>query len=182
MGYTTRFDGHIKFSRQLTLDEKNQLDDIAEDRHDEAGAPSTYCQWVTDKHGYYLEWDGNEKFYAYVEWLEWLIENKFKKWGVVLNGSLKWQGEDNEDIGIITVKDNVVKAQEATITYDEDKIKRLRELFKPQLEWYKKYSAKEAAGEVDESYIYDMAREEFTHAPFHTLLDILAEESVERDE
>lgn len=182
MGYTTSFDGHIKFSRQLTLNEKNELDYIANESRDEDGMPNSYCQWVTDKHGYYLEWDGNEKFYSYIEWLEWLIENKFKKWGITLNGSMNWQGEEAEDIGRITVKDNIVTAQEATITYDEDKITRLRKLFKPQLEWYKKYKAKEEAGEVDESYIYDMAYEEFHHAPFHTLLDILAEESVERDE
>lgn len=182
MGYTTTFDGHFKFSRQLTLDEKNEIDRIHDDRHQNEGTPSTYCQWVADKQGYYLQWDGGEKFYEYTEWLEWLIENKFNKWNIVLNGRAKWNGEEHDDIGILVVKDNVVTANKAIVTYDEDKIRKLRKLFAKQLEWYEKYTIQEESGEVDGSYIYDMAYEEFHNAPFHTLLEILSTESVERDE
>jgi len=182
MGYTTTFEGHVKFSRKLTLDEKNDLDLISDNHHDDTKFPGAYCQWVTDKYGYYLEWDGKEKFYEYIEWLEWLIENKFEQWDIVLNGSLEWQGEEARDRGIITVKDNVVIYKKTLVTYDDDKIKRLRDLLAPQLEWYEEYSKKELSGEVDESYIYDMAREEFLYAPFDVLLKILAEKSVESDE
>ena len=57
-----------------------------------------------------MEWDGGEKFYNYVEWLEYLIKNFFEPWGYSLNGSVNWQGEEDEDNGTIVVKHNEVKA------------------------------------------------------------------------
>jgi hypothetical protein len=69
--------------------------------------PGLWCQWIINDNGE-LEWDGGEKFYNYVEWLEYLINNFFKKWGVVLNGSIRWRGDSFDDIGTIKVNDNVV--------------------------------------------------------------------------
>lgn len=78
--------------------------------------PGLYCQWVTD--GLTLHWDGNEKFYYYVEWLKYLIENFFIPWEVILNGEVTWEGEESSDIGKIVVTDNVVTTKKARITYD----------------------------------------------------------------
>lgn len=57
---------------------------------------------------FYLEWDGAEKFYDYVPWLEYLIENIFIPKGFNLNGAIEWFGEERSDIGSITVRDNVM--------------------------------------------------------------------------
>lgn len=131
MGYTTNFDGCFKFSRQLTLNEKNELDEIHDkDWRDDPARPggkedelSYYCQWQSDKQGMYLEWDEGEKFYFYIEWLEWLIKNFFKPKEIKLNGSVTWQGEDKEDLGKIIVKNNEVKILKAKVSYVYKKVK-----------------------------------------------------------
>ena len=121
MGYTTYFDGYLKFSRQLALDEKEDLDEIAEkDWRDDPERPdeySYYCHWVSDKYGYYLKWDGGEKFYGYIEWLKWLIKKFFAPKEIVLNGEVRWEGEEKGDIGKIIVKDNVITIKEGRIVY-----------------------------------------------------------------
>lgn len=87
--------------------------------------PGLWCQWVPTKDGMGIEWDGNEKFYNYVEWLEYIINSVFPhilKEGdepLVLNGEVKWQGEDSDDIGIIKVTDNQVDTVLGFQTFDE---------------------------------------------------------------
>ena len=80
--------------------------------------PGLWCQWTTNEEGTCLEWDGGEKFYNYVEWLKYLINHFFEKWGVKLNGEITWEGEESEDMGKIVVVDNVVTVKVARITYE----------------------------------------------------------------
>ena len=80
--------------------------------------PSLWCQWTINEDGTCLEWDGGEKFYNYVEWLKYLIQHFFDKWGVKLNGEITWEGEDSEDMGKIVVVDNEVIVKVARITYE----------------------------------------------------------------
>lgn len=79
--------------------------------------PGLWCQWVPTEDGDGIEWDGGEKFSGYLEWIKYIIENFLKPWGYVLNGTVKWYGEDPEDLGQIIVKDNVVTKQTAEIYY-----------------------------------------------------------------
>ena len=72
--------------------------------------PSLWLQWIPNEDGSELEWDGNEKFYSYIEWLQYLITNIFKPKGYKLNGTVEWRGEDWDDTGSIVVKDNKIKA------------------------------------------------------------------------
>lgn len=81
--------------------------------------PGLWCQWVPTDDGWYLEWDGNEKFYNYVEWLEYLIEKVLAPKGYVLNGEINWQGEDSSDVGLIKVEDNKVTVLEGRVSYHE---------------------------------------------------------------
>lgn len=55
-----------------------------------------------------IVWDEGEKFYNYVEWLEYLIKSFLIPWGYTLNGEVQWRGEDWSDNGTISVTDNVV--------------------------------------------------------------------------
>lgn len=73
--------------------------------------PGLWCQWIVAKDGTYLAWDGQEKFYEYEAWLVYLINNFFSPLGYVLNGEVRWQGEDSEDFGTIFVIDNVVEME-----------------------------------------------------------------------
>lgn len=116
MGYTTRFSGAFKFNRPLSPAEDSELREFAEEDHRKEdclghGSGSAYCQWVPTSDGTGLEWDGNEKFYYYEEWLAYLIKRFFEPWGIVLNGTLTWQGEEVGDVGELTVKDNVVSSR-----------------------------------------------------------------------
>jgi hypothetical protein len=83
-------------------------------------SPGLWCQWVVTDDGTELEWDGGEKFYNYVEWLKYLINHFFNRWGVKLNGEIEWEGEDSDDRGMIVVKDNVVKTKRGRIVYEDD--------------------------------------------------------------
>lgn len=65
----------------------------------------------------FIAWDESEKFYDYVEWLEYLIENFLKPWGYTLNGEVEWKGEDSSDLGKIVVEDNKVKTLYGRIEY-----------------------------------------------------------------
>ena len=68
--------------------------------------PGLWCNWTTD--GKELYWNGSEKFYHYIEWLDYLIVDFFVQWDVKLNGEVEWQGDDEDDSGTITIIDNVV--------------------------------------------------------------------------
>lgn len=83
--------------------------------------PGLWCSWCVEElpqkedeveKTHVLMWDGSEKFYNYVEWLRYLITNFFEPWGVVLNGDIRWRGEDFEDVGVIRCRDNVVTVKE----------------------------------------------------------------------
>lgn len=69
----------------------------------------SYNQWEPTEDGWGLQWSGGEKFYGYVEWLEWLIKYFFKPKGIILSGTLIYQGEEIGDVGQIKVNDNLVK-------------------------------------------------------------------------
>lgn len=148
MGYSTDFEGKLKFNKQLSVDDLNFLRKLAGTRRmkrkvdpkygvdgefyvDGTGEwgqgrddnvvdyntppetqPSLWLQWEPTEDGWYLEWNGGEKFYSYIEWLEYLIEKILKPRGYVLNGVIDWQGEESDDRGIIDVKDNFVMVNE----------------------------------------------------------------------
>ena len=73
--------------------------------------PGYWCQWIPSKDGKRLIYDGGEKFHHCIEWLRYIIKNFLVPWGYILNGIVEWRGEDNDDFGRITVKDNVVKVR-----------------------------------------------------------------------
>ncbi len=74
----------------------------------EPGAPSYYCQWVLSKDCLGLEWDGNEKFDKYTEWLQLLLDRYFTPWGIQVTGSIHYQGDSIGDYGSLSVVDGRV--------------------------------------------------------------------------
>jgi hypothetical protein len=70
--------------------------------------PGLWCQWIPTADGGGIKWNGTEKFYYYIEWLQYIINNFIEPWGYILNGEVNWQGEDAEDIGIIVVASNQI--------------------------------------------------------------------------
>lgn len=82
--------------------------------------PGLWCQWIPNEDGTAIVWDGGEKFYDYVEWIEYIIKNFLAPKGYVLNGDVQWQGEDAGDVGVISIKDNVVRTKKARWVLETD--------------------------------------------------------------
>jgi hypothetical protein len=80
--------------------------------------PGLWLKWEISDDGATLKWDGSEKFYYYVEWLQYLIDRFFTPWGYKLNGEITWEGEDSTDMGKIQVKDSKVTVKRAKIIYE----------------------------------------------------------------
>ena len=70
------------------------------------GQPELWCQWVPTEDGRFLQWDGGEKFYEYIEWLGYLLDHFLVPWGYVLDGDVDWFGEDHYDQGNIHLDAN----------------------------------------------------------------------------
>lgn len=96
--------------------DRKEMYDLLEYNTPPDGQPSLWCQWVPTEDGQGIEWDGGEKFYAYVEWLEYLVEHFLEPWGYKLTGEIAWQGEESADQGIIYAKDNEIEAHNSTIS------------------------------------------------------------------
>lgn len=72
--------------------------------------PGLWCGWkITNCDGkQYIEWDGCEKFYHYIEWMEYVINNFIAPKGSTCNGRIVWQGEEDGDVGNIIIANNNV--------------------------------------------------------------------------
>ena len=66
------------------------------------GQPNLWCQWTPTIDGKHLKWNEHEKFYDYVQWLQYLITHFLRPWGYVLNGRVSWRGEIRKDRVIIS--------------------------------------------------------------------------------
>jgi len=81
--------------------------------------PGLWCKWAPTEDGEGIEWDGNEKFYDYVEWLKYINNNFLKPWGIVLTGSVTWQGEEHGDIGTIhAINGEISTSDGAHVVYE----------------------------------------------------------------
>lgn len=110
MGYTTEFTGALDLSRKLTMAEAKELLEIASG--DDAQATTgidAYFQWVPATTLQHIVWDGEEKFYKYVEQLEWLC-GWLQQRDIAVSGCIYWRGEETSDTGVISVAGNSVLA------------------------------------------------------------------------
>jgi len=110
MGYTTEFEGEFRLSRPLTVPEYRKLHELANTRHGgdtrpDPKFPGYYCQWTVNEDATALVWDGGEKFYEYVDWMNYIIDNFLKPWGVTLSGTIHYQGEAIGDHGNLVIRD-----------------------------------------------------------------------------
>jgi hypothetical protein len=72
------------------------------------GQPGLWCKWTPDSGGLAIIWDGVEKFYDYVAWIEYLLKHFLIPWGYQVNGVVRWRGEEFCDTGSIVVENNRV--------------------------------------------------------------------------
>ena len=79
--------------------------------------PGLWLQWIPISNNK-LAWDECEKFYCYVEWLQYLIDKFFKPNKYILNGSVTFQGETPSDYRTIEVNNNVIDVHGYVISDD----------------------------------------------------------------
>jgi hypothetical protein len=91
--------------------------------------PGLWLQWNISDDCEHLQWNGGEKFSwlppwrtnEYEAWLQYLINHFFDKWGINLNGRMRFEGEDPDDRGVIQVRNNVIgRAEPQRIVSPED--------------------------------------------------------------
>lgn len=127
MGTTTKFTGRLQFNKEVSRKHEAEflrfVEQCSEQKLDHSvwePTPNNYCQWRLsfDENHSYLGWVGGEKFYDYVEWLEYLIKHFFGPKGYVLNGKLSWKEEgENGDSGVIKVTENMVTNTEDAVLF-----------------------------------------------------------------
>lgn len=105
------FVGEGGFAGQGDWPRNKGMTDILDYNGPPIGQPGLWCQWVPSPDGGAIEWDGGEKFYCYQEWIRYLLSNFLQPWGYKLNGKIRWQGEDMDDKGTITIEDNIVDGE-----------------------------------------------------------------------
>lgn len=108
MGYTTKFKGKFTITPPADLALFNRVNDIDDGTNEPKPHPDSYCQWVISKDGGSLEWDQNEKFYNYTEWLQYVIAEVIAPTGRVVTGHVEYQGEETGDSGTLTIIDGCV--------------------------------------------------------------------------
>lgn len=167
MGYTTDFFGEVRIEPPLNEAEVSYLQDFATTRRMDRtngpffvkgegfmgqgggpdkiinhnaphpSQPGLWCQWVATDDGTAITWDGNEKFYDSVAWMEYIIreflapsgaatrgikesaDERFKEFTFdhTLNGVIDASGEEPSDLWRLVVTNNEVTTQSATISY-----------------------------------------------------------------
>lgn len=121
--------------------------------------PGLWCQWVikpdekiTEEKDWYdvvLEWNGGEKFYDYVKWLQYIIDNFFKD-GTVLNGVTLAVGEETNDATWIVVVDNRIYTIDAMGRYAVNEVSKLISTHECSKEIFK--DIKKTPGEIYNAY------------------------------
>lgn len=105
---------------------QRQGQDVIDGNSPPSTQPGLWCQWtVGDEFGGLLSsdeldekgiaqtivWDEGEKFYEYVRWLQYIIDHFLKPWGYTLNGTVRWSGEEVDDVGKIIVENNIINTE-----------------------------------------------------------------------
>lgn len=83
-------------------------DSIVDYNRPSVNQPGLWLQWIPTEDRMSIKWNGGEKFYEYINWIIYIIDNILNERGYVLNGTVEWQGEDDEDVGCITITENLV--------------------------------------------------------------------------
>lgn len=107
---------HTEFSGQFTLNKPldskliEELETLNETRHEDRQTyPSYYCQWVSTENGMSIEVDEEvEKFDQYKAWIVYIIKVLLEPNGYILNGKMRYIGDYFDDVGIMSIKDNVL--------------------------------------------------------------------------
>lgn len=89
-------------------DEQNNWVSVVDYNKPLTEQPGLWCQWIPTPDGREIQWDGGEKFYHSIAWLQYLILHFMVPWDYRLSGEVNWTGEDRLDTGYISCEDNQI--------------------------------------------------------------------------
>lgn len=88
--------------------------------------PGLWCDWVPvinydgPPKAISIAWNGSEKTYNYIKWIQYIVENFLLPFDYWLEGEVVWQGEEIFDRGLIKIeKENLLISRK----YDSTKIR-----------------------------------------------------------
>jgi len=96
---------------------QTQTEDVVDYNKPPKGQPSLWCQWTITKNRQFILWDEGEKFYDYIEWIQYIVDTILAPRGYIVNGKVSWQGEESADSGEIEINNNVIAVKYAVIFY-----------------------------------------------------------------
>lgn len=128
MGYTTTFDGILKFKNEVTTSALGKLKTIlGEDarEHGEWGATHlSYIDFEVSEDFSGLQWDGSEKSYDMVDKLNLVIKLMREDHpNFALEGQLLASGEDPSDVWHLVVNDAGTEAYMKEVVFASPKIR-----------------------------------------------------------
>jgi len=85
---------------------------VIDSNHPPRSQPGLWLQWIPTEDRKGIEWDQGEKFYDYVDWIKYLIDAVLAPKGYILNGTVRWRGEEFSDLGSIVINDNLVATED----------------------------------------------------------------------
>lgn len=94
--------------------------------------PGLWCHWRPSDDKKYIEWDEGEKFYSFIEWIEYLVKYIFAPRNYILSGTVVWYGEEPSDYGKIRILSNRVFVHDGVQVFEGDSI--CEECFLPKEE------------------------------------------------
>ena len=127
MGYTTYFKGSFYLNRKLDDKTEMVMRILWNSRGNGTVQPASYCQWwyyINSRGDPVIEWDQNEKFYYYIPWITYIVDEILSPRNYSLTGTMEWTGEAG-DAGKIVIINNVINVTEFDlyryIKYDKNK-------------------------------------------------------------
>jgi hypothetical protein len=82
--------------------------DIIDDNEPPEPQPSLWCCWVPTEDGTRIQWNGQEKFRLFDDWLEYLIARILSPRGYILSGAIEWSAPEYDDFGYLQVIANQI--------------------------------------------------------------------------
>lgn len=123
MGYSTEFEGILRFTHQLSVPQLAKLQSFFGENPDDhtdwlktPGDKYSYVQYELTKDFTGLKWDGGEKFYYAVEALNLILLNMRAEWpDFGLEGQLEAQGEEMRDRWLLVIENGLAVRKEIKI-------------------------------------------------------------------
>lgn len=127
MGHETEFRGELKISPPLIEQHRKFLEEFTKARHEGGddisgdlnsiwhSLPSIWCPWELGDCPPWLEGvdclriPKEGKHYAYIPWLQYLLNEFLIPNGYEVNGFVQWRGENYYDVGVIHLQANELR-------------------------------------------------------------------------